>query len=169
MAFVACYFERLCPPDCRHLAGSPAIHLSAPPAVSGSVSSNQSALPPPSSSSYASTQASLTDRPAVDSDGFTLVGGRRSSPAGPRKTIRGKKTMTDNCKLRPMPGRLTALLGRLHFDTSADDLSKFLKAVSVINPTCKRLKAKNWRQFKTAAFMVSCDAGSKDIFYNESI
>ena len=60
-------------------------------------------------------------------------------------------------------------MGRLHFDTSADDLSVFLEAAGVINPMCKRLEAKNGRQFKTAAFMVSCDAGSKDIFYDESI
>ena len=146
------------------LAAPPAIHLSAPPAVSGSIGSNQSALPPPSSSSYAASSASSTDRPTVDSDGFTLDGGRRSSPTGPRKTIHGKKTVTDNCKLHPMARQPTAFVGRLHFDTSADDLSKFLKAAGVINPTCKRLEAINGRQFKTAAFMVSCD-----IFYDESI
>ena len=28
---------------------------------------------------------------------------------------------------------------------------------------------KNGRQYKTAAFVISCDAGSKDIFYDESI
>ena len=149
------------------LAAPPAIHLSAPASVSGSVRSNQSALPPPSSATYASALASSTDRPAVDSDGFTLVGGRRSSPA--RKTIRSKKTVTDNCKLHPMSRRFTAFVERLLFDTSADDLSEFLEAAGVIKPTCKRLEAKNGRQFKTAAFMVSCDAGSKDIFYDESI
>ena len=85
------------------LAAPPTIHLSAPPAVSGSVGSNFSALLPPSSSFYASAVASSTDRPAVDSDGFTLVGGRRSSPADSRKMIRGKKTVTDNYKLRLMP------------------------------------------------------------------
>ena len=54
-----------------------------------------------------------------------------------------------------MPRCLTAFVGRLHFDTSTDDLSEFMEAAGVINPTCKRLEAKNGRQFKTAAFMVS--------------
>ena len=167
MASVACYFERLCPPDCRQ----PGCSASLPP-VNPSLSFWFRRLQPVCSSAtfsstYAFALASSTDRPTVDSDGFMLVGGRRSSPA--RKTIRGKKTVTHNCKLRPMPRRLTAFVGRLYFDTSADDLLEFLEAAGVINPTCKRFEAKNGRQFKTAAFMVSCDAGSKDIFYDESI
>ena len=63
-------------PTAVDLAAAPAIHLSAQASVSGSVGFNQSALPPPSSSTYAFALVSSTDRPAVDSDGFTLVGGR---------------------------------------------------------------------------------------------
>ena len=97
---------------------------------------------PSSSSSHASVLASSTDRPPVNSDGFTLVGGRRSTSAGPRKTIRGKNTVRDNCKLRPMPRRLRSFVWRLHFDTCANDLSKFQEEGYVLNPTCKRLEAK---------------------------
>ena len=39
----------------------------------------------------------------------------------------------------------------------------------MINLTYKRLEVKNGRQLKTTSFLVSYDASSKDIFYDESI
>ena len=84
-------------PTAVDLAAPPAINLSALSAVSGFVGSNQSALSASSSSSSSTYALTIsTDRPAVYSDGFTLVRGQRSTPAGLRKTIRGKKTVTDN-------------------------------------------------------------------------
>ena len=69
-------------------------------------------------------------------------------PAGPPKTMRGKMTVTDNCKWRSMPRRFTAFVLRLHFDISADYLSEFLEAAGMINPTCKRLEATNGRRIQ---------------------
>ena len=81
----------------------------------------------------------------------------------------GKKAVTTDSKLRSMPRRLTAFVGRLHIGTTERDLREFRSAAGTVSPVCKRLVAKDGRKFKTAAFMVSCDATSKDIFYDESI
>ena len=65
-----------------------AIHLTAPPAASGSVPSAPTSLP--SSSSYASVLASSTDRPDVDSTGlrWSLEEDRHQSSLGRRYAVR---------------------------------------------------------------------------------
>ena len=111
--------------------------------------------------SYASALSSTASvYSAADLDGFMLVNGRKAKTATAQRTICGKKAVTTDSKLRPMPRRLTAFVGRLHIDTTEHDLREFLSAAGTVSPVCKRLVAKDGRKFKTAAFMVSCDATS---------
>ena len=76
--------------------------------------------------------------------------------------------MLTESKERSAPRRLTAFVGRLHIDTSEEELDGFLSAAGVIDPICKRLAAKG-KTFKTAAFRVSCDVCCRDTFYDESM
>ena len=59
-------------------------------------------------------------------------------------------------------------MGRLHIDTSEEELAGFLSAAGVIDPICKRLAAKG-NTFKSAAFRMSCDACCRHTFYDESM
>ena len=59
-------------------------------------------------------------------------------------------------------------MGRLHLDTSEEELAGFLSAAGVIDPIRKRLAAKG-KTFKIAAFRVSCDACCRDTFCDESM
>ena len=102
MAFVACYFERFCPPDCRR----PGCSASHPP--------------------------------------VNLAG---SSDAETFHSFRGASPLRHQCR------RSVGVPGGGRRD----------------QPNVQEIRSKKRRQFKTAAFMVSCGAGSKDIFYDESI
>ena len=81
----------------------------------------------------------------------------------------GKKVTDIKAKVQPAPRRLTAFVGRLHIDTSEEDLHEYLSAVGIEDVKCKKLAAKDGKVFKTAAFMVSCNAKSRDVFYDESV
>ena len=82
-----------------------------------------------------------------------------------RNVIKGRKPETADLKY--VPRRLTAFVGRLHIETTEDDLLKYLEHAKIINPICRKLVSKDGRVFKTAAFMVSCDSVSKDAFHDE--
>jgi hypothetical protein len=113
------------------------------------------------------TAVSDNDPPNVD--GFTTVSRKKRQPDMPRirPMIRGNKAVSGD-KLRPVPRRIAAFVGRLHVDTTEDDLLSFLKDAKIVNPFCRKLVAKDGKQFKTAAFMVSCDICSSEQFFSES-
>ena len=115
----------------------------------------------PQTSSWAALAADCTE-----SD-FTQVVNKRKPAARPVRIV-GKRPMLTDSKVRSAPRRLTAFVGRLHIDTSEEELAGFLSAAGVIDPICKRLAAKG-KTFKTAAFRVSCDACCRDTFYDESM
>ena len=71
-------------------------------------------------------------------------------------------------KAIPRKDRLYAYVGRLEINTKEEELVDYLKFVGIINVRCKRLKVKNGAVQDTAAFFVSCDAESREIFYDES-
>ena len=71
-------------------------------------------------------------------------------------------------KAIPRKDRLYAYVGRLEINTKEEELVDYLKFVGIINVRCKRLKVKNGAVHDTAAFFVSCDAESREIFYDES-
>lgn len=55
-------------------------------------------------------------------------------------------------------------LSRLDLDTNADDLKVDLTAAGLVDVFCRKLKSKDGREFKTAAFYVSCDPSCRDKF-----
>ena len=68
---------------------------------------------------------------------------------------------------------MTAYVGRLHKDTTEENLSKLLKSFGIANFVCKKLSKKNSAQgafkriYHTAAFFVSCSLERKHILHNE--
>lgn len=72
-------------------------------------------------------------------------------------------------KLRTVPRRavLAAFVGRLHPDTTEEELHQFLSDEGLKGVVCKKLSSKNGTVYKTAAFYVSCSTDSRDLFYNE--
>ena len=120
-----------------------------------------------------SSWASCCARPSVNDDGvFTEVSYKKAVKAPVQQkvvqVVRGtKKTMSGNAVISGVPRRLTAFVGRLHIDTTEDDLTKFLNDAGLNEVKCKRLKPKDGQQFSTAAFFVSCPAACKELFHNE--
>jgi hypothetical protein len=67
--------------------------------------------------------------------------------------------------VRAVPRRPTAFVGRLHIDTTADDLTQFLQEAGLQGVNCRKLTASKDRTFRCAAFQVSCADVSRDLFY----
>lgn len=92
-------------------------------------------------------------------------------PARPPAPIRVKGSRNDvGEKLKTVPRKtvLAAYVGRLHVDTTPEDLSEFLVNEGMKGIVCQKLKAKEGRTFKTAAFYVTCSPESSDLFYDEN-
>ena len=90
-------------------------------------------------------------------------------PRSQRIVVRGNKniSLSESGGLKIVPRRLTAFVGRLHIDTSEEQLKRFMGDAGLVNPSCRRLANKD-NKFITAAFMVSSDMSCYDLFYNES-
>ena len=58
-------------------------------------------------------------------------------------------------------------MGRLHKDTTAEDLTTYLTAEGRRGIVCRKLTCKNGRVFDTAAFYVTCYRDSANLFYDE--
>jgi len=71
-------------------------------------------------------------------------------------------------KAVPRQKNLAAYVGRLHINTTEEDLTQYLLDEEMKGIVCKRLKAKNGQSFKTAAFYVTCCVESSDLFYTDS-
>ena len=63
---------------------------------------------------------------------------------------------------------LSAFVGRLDRETTAEKLSDYLKSAGVKVVRCTKLKGKPDVEYKTAAFYVSCEKVSRDLFYDEA-
>ena len=74
-----------------------------------------------------------------------------------------------DCNIKAAPRRVTCFVGRLDIDTTENELADYLTEVGISNVKCIKLKPKAGMKFYTAAFKVSCDVSSKDIFYDESV
>ena len=83
-------------------------------------------------------------------------------PPAPRL---GKRKSND--KVKAIPRYLVCFVGRLHIDTTDDDLRNYLAEAGIKDASCRKLEDKNG-VFRTAAFRVSCSAEYRDLFYNES-
>jgi len=75
---------------------------------------------------------------------------------------------TDKIKSVPRKEILAAYVGRLHTDTTAEELSNYLTDEGIKGVVCKKLLSKgSSKSFSTSAFYVTCCAESKDLFYSE--
>jgi hypothetical protein len=70
--------------------------------------------------------------------------------------------------LKAVPRQLTCFVGRLDSDIDEEVLAVFLQGQGILDAQCRKLKAKDGRVFRTAAFRVSCSEQYRDIFYDES-
>jgi len=89
--------------------------------------------------------------------------------------VQSKKAVDESSSLKGVPrlvaprmGVLHAFVGRLDIETTEEALSTYVTDVGIKGVVCKKLKAKNGKQFRTAAFYVSWCCESKELFYNES-
>jgi hypothetical protein len=86
----------------------------------------------------------------------------------PTRVYGSKKV--NSVAVKAVPRRLMAFVGRLHTDTTVDDLTSFLTESGLRDVRCTKLKTPPGREFKTAAFCVSCPSvGNEDIFYMDSV
>jgi hypothetical protein len=83
--------------------------------------------------------------------------------------VRGSKEVTSST-VRTIPRQdvLSAYVGRLHPDTTEEQLSVFLAEEGMKGVVCKKLKAKNGMTYRTAAFYVTCSKDSSSLFYDEN-
>jgi len=63
---------------------------------------------------------------------------------------------------------LAAFVGRIHKDTTAEQLKVYLEAEGMKDVTCRKLPEKPEFRFRTSAFFVSCGIESKNLFYDAS-
>ena len=76
----------------------------------------------------------------------------------------------NSVEVKTVPRRLTAFVGRLHEDTTTEDLTSFLAESGLQGIRCTKLKPPAGRSFRTAAFCVSCPAeGNEHLFYNDDV
>lgn len=73
-------------------------------------------------------------------------------------------------KLKTIPRQrfLAAYVGRLHPETTEEELHTFLTEEGMKGVMCKKLKAKDGKTYKTAAFYVTCSHESEKLFYNDN-
>ena len=109
-----------------------------------------------------------------DLDGeFTPVLKRRQQPRlstliSRQPMIRGKRIDTEQLQVKAAPRQLAAFVGRLHKDTTVENLTAYLSEAGIVNPRCRKLEAKTGKSFSTAAFKVMCDESCRNTFYNEA-
>jgi len=120
--------------------------------------------------------ASLLDGETECTNAWKLVSpkktGRTASSAvmnRPKASVKltGSRNLanSDNSvKAIPRKAVLSAYVGRLHLDTTDEDLTRFLTDVGLRGVVCKKLKAKDGKVFHTSAFYVTCSADYKDLF-----
>jgi hypothetical protein len=83
------------------------------------------------------------------------------------KGARGASSETESIKTVPRREILAAYVGRLHPETTAEELTSYLAKEGIKGIVCKKLLSKDGRKFTTAAFYVTCCAESRDLFYSE--
>ena len=69
---------------------------------------------------------------------------------------------------QPRRDVLAAYVGRIHPDTTEEQLSDFLADEGTKGVVCRKLKAKNGIKYPTAAFYVTCSKDSINLFYDEN-
>ena len=89
----------------------------------------------------------------------------KSRPSTVQRSRSGKGK--PNNKVKAVPRWPVCFAGRLHRDTTEEDLRDYLADAGIKDASCRKLDDKNG-YFRTAAFRVSCRAEHHDLFYNEA-
>jgi len=111
---------------------------------------------------------------AAADDGYTLVSRhkpRNSTSKTANKSYSSKRIIRGSSSthgVSGVPRRLVAFVSRLHTDTTENDLQRMLENAGVRDVKCFRIKPKDGKIYKTAAFRVSCDPQSAALFYDET-
>ena len=63
---------------------------------------------------------------------------------------------------------LAAYVGRIHPDTTEEELTTYLEQEGMKGIVCRKLKPKDGKTYRTAAFYVTCGKESGNLFYNEN-
>ena len=85
-----------------------------------------------------------------------------------KKIVRGQHQAAIS-SIKVVPRELTCFVGRLDKDVTEQQLHGFLTGQGMKGVTCKKLVAKDGRNFHTSAFRVTCCIDSADLFYDESL
>jgi len=85
-----------------------------------------------------------------------------------KKIVRGQLKAA-NSSIKVVPRELTCFVGRLDKDVTEQQLHGFLAGQGMKGVTCKKLVAKDGRNFCMSAFSVTCCIDSADLFYDESL
>ena len=104
---------------------------------------------------------------------------RTKDKSRPRLSVRvqGAKEISESTAVRSIPraiprapqkSALAAYVGRLHTDTTEEALTQYLMGEGMRGIVCRKLKAKNGKTYKTAAFYVTCSTESASLFYDEN-
>lgn len=82
--------------------------------------------------------------------------------------VRGSKDVSSSA-VRAVPRRdvLAAFVGRIHPETTEKDLTVYLEQEGMKGVICRKLKPKDGRTYRTAAFYVTCCKESVNLFYDE--
>ena len=128
--------------------------------------------PPDHTSQSSSTWADVAaDNGGDHASGWNVVNHQKhkSQPRLPVRVLGSKEVEQTSTAVRTVPRKsvLAAYVGRLHPETTEEDLTRFLTVEGMRGIVCKKLKAKNGQVFRTAAFYVTCGIESSNLFYNE--
>ena len=107
------------------------------------------------------TSASVTNN-AANSDGEWQAVVHQQRKEKPKPTVRvcGAKVDAGTVTAVPRKPVLTAFVGRLHLDTTEEELTEYLKQEGMKGVVCKWLKPKKDLKFNTAAFYMSSSSSS---------
>jgi len=119
------------------------------------------------------TWSTLATEAAKSGDEWQVVSRPQRKLPKPAIRVRGTKaaegsvTAIPRLPATPQQLILAAFVGRLHLDTTEEQLTEYLKEEGMKGVVCRKLKPKAQQTFRTAAFYVSCCIESADLFYNE--
>jgi len=116
--------------------------------------------------------ANLAAAAASSNSEWTVVQ-RKQKPKLPIRG-RGAKTMDSSqapatIAMQSVPRKpvLAAYVGRLHQDTTEEALTEYLKEEGMKGITCRKLKSKDGKVYRTSAFYITCCTELYGLFCNE--
>ena len=97
---------------------------------------------------------------------INLQGWPTINRTGTNKLIKGTKTQNDKSKIKAVEKQICLFVGRLHKDTTEEELEAHLADYDIHNVKCKKLHNNYGRSFNTAAFQLYAPARYEDTLYD---